>query len=51
LEENVYEADWAPDGKELAIVRVVKGEYQIEYPIGTTLYKTPGRISNMRIFA
>ena len=46
---NVYEADWSPDGKELAIVHVVNGEYQLEYPVGRVLYKAPGRISDMRV--
>ena len=47
--ENVYEADWSPDGKELAIVHVVEGEYQLEYPVGRALYKASGRISDMRV--
>jgi len=47
--EHVYEADWAPDGKRLAIIRVVEGEYQLEYPAGTVLYKSEGQISNVRV--
>ena len=49
ITENVYEADWSPDGKELAIVHVVEGGYQLEYPVGRVLYKAPGRISDMRV--
>jgi hypothetical protein len=41
--ENVTEADYAPDGKSLAIVRAVPDQRntQLEYPIGTVLYKSP----------
>jgi Tol biopolymer transport system component len=41
--ENVTEADYAPDGKSLAIVRSVPDQRitQLEFPIGTVLYKSP----------
>jgi serine/threonine protein kinase/Tol biopolymer transport system component len=32
-------ADWSPDGKDLAIVRFVKGRYRLEFPIGKVLYE------------
>ncbi len=49
--EHVYQADWGPDGQELALVRAneEEGLYQLEYPIGTVLYKAPGRIDAMRV--
>ena len=49
--EHVYLADWGPSGQELAVVRVneEEGKYQLEYPIGTVLYKAPGRIGCMRV--
>jgi eukaryotic-like serine/threonine-protein kinase len=39
--EDVLAADYAPDGKSLAIVRVVRAERrtQVEYPVGTVLYR------------
>jgi len=39
--ENIAEADYAPDGKSLAIVRAVQDPAgcQLEYPVGTVLYK------------
>jgi Tol biopolymer transport system component len=44
--EHVYHAEWSPDGQELAVVRAnEEGQYQLEYPIGTVLYKVPGRIA------
>jgi eukaryotic-like serine/threonine-protein kinase len=47
--ENVQEADWAPDGKSLAVVRAVAGRYRLELPVGKVLYETSGWISNPRI--
>lgn len=49
LLEDVQEADWSPDGTKLAVVRWVKGQYQLEYPVGNVLYKTVGYISGLRI--
>jgi hypothetical protein len=37
--ENVGNADWSPDGKELAVVRRVGNQYQLEYPLGTVLWQ------------
>ena len=42
LEPNVREADWSPDGSELAIIRQAGTGEQLEYPIGKVLYKIPG---------
>ena len=47
--EDVFEADWSPNGKDLAIIHVVEGQYQLEYPIGTVLYKAPGWIEHIRV--
>ena len=38
--ENVYYADWGPDGDSLAVVRKVGGKFRLEYPVGTVLYET-----------
>jgi eukaryotic-like serine/threonine-protein kinase len=46
---DVEGADWSPDGRELAVTRVVGGRYRIEYPIGTVLYETSGWVSHPRI--
>ncbi len=35
-------ADWAPDGKDLVVVRNVNGRDQLEYPIGRAIYSTAG---------
>src|SRR5436309_2494069 len=49
LLENVREADFAPDGETLAVVRAERGKNVLEYPVGHVLYETPGWISYMRI--
>ena len=49
LQDHVREADWAPNGEDLAIVRDAEGQDRLEYPVGTVLYQTPGYVSNIRI--
>jgi len=49
IAENVVGADWAPDGKTLAIVRDMGGQERLEYPVGHILYQTAGWISHLRI--
>jgi eukaryotic-like serine/threonine-protein kinase len=49
IAENVEWADWAPDGKELAIVHDMGGKQALEFPLGHILYETPGWISHPRV--
>ena len=49
IAKEVYEADWSPDGKQLAIVRRSERGFQIEYPIGHRLYESPSWISDLRM--
>ena len=37
---DVEDADWAPDGDSLAVVRTVVGRYRLEYPTGKVLFET-----------
>jgi eukaryotic-like serine/threonine-protein kinase len=37
--EDVEDADWSPDGQELAVVRILDGERQLEYPLGKVLVR------------
>jgi hypothetical protein len=37
--EGVLDADWSPDGKELAVIHVVGDRYRLEFPIGRVLYE------------
>jgi eukaryotic-like serine/threonine-protein kinase len=47
--ENVRQADWSPDGSELAIIRMVNGKDRLEFPIGKVLYETTGYLSDLRV--
>jgi Tol biopolymer transport system component len=47
--EDVRQADWSPDGAELAILRTVNGKDRLEFPIGKVLYETAGYLSDLRI--
>jgi dipeptidyl aminopeptidase/acylaminoacyl peptidase len=47
--EGVREADWSPDGENLAIIREVDGKDRLEYPIGKLLYSTGGYLSDLRV--
>jgi Tol biopolymer transport system component len=47
--EDVEWADWAPDGKSLAVVRTPQGRTRLEFPIGKVLYETNGWISHPRV--
>ena len=45
--DNVPWADWSPAGQ-LAVIHEVKGHSQLEFPIGTVLYRSSGWISHLR---
>ena len=49
LMDNVLEADWAPDGENLAVVRFVNGKNRIEYPIGTTIFEASTWLTQLRL--
>ncbi|HUJ93950.1 MAG TPA: protein kinase [Terriglobales bacterium] len=46
---DVVQADWSPDGSNLAVVHQVGERQQLEFPIGTVLYQTRGSITYPRI--
>lgn len=46
---SVHDADWSPDGLQIAVVHEVNGKDRLEYPIGTVLYETPGYVSDVRV--
>jgi serine/threonine protein kinase len=47
--EHVREADYAPDGERLAIIRDVRGRDRLEFPIGKVLYESSGYLSDLRV--
>ncbi len=49
LLEDVYEADWSPDGSEMAVVVRKNDKWQVEYPIGKVLWETENWISDLRV--
>lgn len=46
---DIQEADWSPDGSNLAVVRNAGGRNQLEYPVGNVLYEREGWISHPRV--
>src|SRR5688572_28964973 len=46
---GVRDADWSPDGSELAIIREVDGKDRLEFPVGKVLLEAPGYLSDLRI--
>jgi eukaryotic-like serine/threonine-protein kinase len=50
LVDGVTSADWAADSANLAISRETVGQVsRVEYPIGTTLYESQSRLTDVRI--
>jgi eukaryotic-like serine/threonine-protein kinase len=47
--DSVREADWSPDGTELAVIHDVHGEDRLEYPIGKVLYEAAGYLSDPKV--
>jgi hypothetical protein len=47
--EDIFGADWSSDGTRLAVVRVVAGAQQLEFPEGRVLYHTSGWVSSIRV--
>lgn len=48
VDRNIFSADWAPDGSQLAVARATGGTVQLEYPPGKVLYKTSGYLTSVR---
>jgi Tol biopolymer transport system component len=40
--ESVFMADWSPDGKSLAAIRLVDGRFQLEAPLGRVVHTATG---------
>ena len=49
VQEGVRQADWSPDGTQLAIIREVGGKDRLEYPIGKVLREVSGYMSDVRV--
>ena len=49
VEQGVLFADWSPDGKEMAVARLVGTKTILEFPEGKKLYETDGLVAFPRI--
>jgi dipeptidyl aminopeptidase/acylaminoacyl peptidase len=49
--EQVLQADWSPDGADLAVIRGGNGTFRIESPIGRVRYETPHALRDVRVSA
>ena len=47
--ENVQDADWLPDGSNLAVTHYVDNKFKLEFPIGNVVYETSGWIPDPRV--
>jgi Tol biopolymer transport system component len=51
IAEHIEQAEWAPDGERLALVREAEERTRLEFPAGKVLYETSGHISYPRFSA
>ncbi len=49
LAQDVREADWLPDGSDLAVIRVAEGGDTLEFPVGHVVHQTVGYFSDPRV--
>jgi Tol biopolymer transport system component len=49
LLEQVYAADWSPDGSSLAVARGVNGKWRLEYPVGKMIWESEWPPYGLRI--
>ncbi|HKS75818.1 MAG TPA: protein kinase [Terriglobales bacterium] len=49
LLDNVSDADWSPDGNNLAVLDRDKGMWRVQYPIGKTLLAVDNWLSDLRV--
>ncbi|MGE5412973.1 MAG: protein kinase domain-containing protein, partial [Syntrophomonadaceae bacterium] len=49
LLEDVADADWSPDGTNMAVVRAPQWRYRLEFPVGKVLSETSGYFSHPRV--
>ena len=47
--ENVGDADWSPDGQQLAVIHRIGDRSRLEYPMGTALAEASGWFSHPRL--
>jgi Tol biopolymer transport system component len=49
LLEHVFDADWGPDGNELAVLDRTNDKWRLQFPIGKVLLESEGWMSDLRV--
>ena len=49
LVDDAYDADWSPNGEELAVIDRKNLKWRVEYPIGKVLLETDDWLSDIRV--
>jgi eukaryotic-like serine/threonine-protein kinase len=49
LLENIYDADWSPDGNEMAVIDLDHNKFRLQYPVGKVLLESENWISDARV--
>jgi eukaryotic-like serine/threonine-protein kinase len=49
LLENVYDADWSPDGNDLAVIDRDQNKWRLQYPVGKVLLEGENWLSDLRV--
>jgi Tol biopolymer transport system component len=49
LMENVWFANWAPDGRTLAVLHEVEGQTRVEFPPGKVIYRPSGLVKQLQV--
>jgi len=49
LLDNVYDASWAPNGNDLAVIVSNGDRWQVQYPLGKVLLETDNWLSDIRV--
>jgi serine/threonine protein kinase len=49
LLDNVYDADWSPDGRDLAVIDKDKDNWRLQYPIGKILLQGHNWLTDARV--
>jgi hypothetical protein len=47
--EDVYAAEWSPDGSSMAVARKINGKWRVEYPVGQVLWEAEWPPYGLRI--
>ncbi len=47
--DQVYDADWSPDGNSLAVLDRYKNQWRVQYPIGKTILQVDNWLSDLRV--